>query len=65
MPWTSGCEIIILILYTVKYKSVLVSCCMTFPKQLLPHILCQLDKFLQNIIYRLLFLLCSFKCESY
>lgn len=51
MSRTSGCEIIILILYTVKYKGVLVPCCMTFPKQLLTHILCQLDNFLQNIIY--------------
>ena len=60
MSWTSGCEIIILILYTVKYKGTLVLCCMTFPKQLLPYILCQLGNFSENIIYRFLFLLCIF-----
>lgn len=34
MSQTAVCEIIILILYVVKYKGVLMLCCMTFPKQL-------------------------------
>lgn len=63
MSWTSGCEIIILILYTVKYKGALVPCCMTFPKQLLPHFLCQLGNFLLNIIYRFCFF-CVFLNEK-
>lgn len=55
MSWTSGCEIIIVILYTVKYQGVLLPCGMTFPKQLLHHFLCQLGNFLLNIIYRFCF----------